>query len=1106
VNNLSRLQTLEEIIMANEEIFRFSIVRNPQLISSEKLKYSVISIISEDFDKHPNYNALKELKDSDSSREEFIRLAKQWQENDSFLKDLSQLKTRLPDFTEWIYTIEKPNYEGIIEQTQQIFGVPLPEFVDSEDFTKDKYKVSDSLVLASVAKPEIVGLRTALMQLRRVIFLLEFLAPEAENSIPNRKIRNILNATLLLPGDIFPIPDNNEKRQKEKEEAYKKRREDEEKEQQRINSALEGMKKNSDAISELSNAYKSHLFDVKMESATTNGRGGRPGTRASSNGNLSVLPVEKFRKLSQQTQEIVLKIVGSENRGDIPFVVNTLEEENNRLGDTVKSARDTSVVAHDSVFDMTCGACKIEKSKPPKAENDFDAGTRGEVKFVGTQDLLIVRQNLLKYEPGEIAHIENILKGESKKKEHRTLDRTEETIFEETETTTETEQELQTTDRYELQNEVSRTIAEETSWEAGGMVSGTYLGATNVVNYGAHGNYANYKATEDSSLSASTFAKEVISRSLQKIQERVLRSRSRTRISEVEVINTHEFDNKEGEGHVTGVYRWVDKFYQAQIVNFGKREMLEFMIPEPAAFYRFAMDKKPSKQIQMKKPDEPGFCKKGVFYPLKPEDLDPANYTCFVAKYGVTGLKPPPSQYISISDVLSHKNDPVTKPGVVPINERNESLNIPDGYHPITISYRISGSNAHRVYYGTDPDNNIFISVTIGNEKKFVWYKNEIGKVGDTDYWHDLHQNIEWGKNPHLHSSETDLGSYFTGTVSDELTIGDENLNHVPISITGHTTLPVSVAVHYTILCKRSIEHYQQWQIDTFNTIMDKYNALRLEYEEALQNQQFGFEGVQGRNPAINREIEKTELKKYAISILSGQQFEAFNAMEEDPALGYPQIDLADAAEEGQYVRFFEQALEWRHITYLFYPYFWGRKNEWVDVFNLEDIDPTFEKFLKAGFARVWVPVRPGFENALANYLCTGETWDEKDAPLCEDKGDKEIPLLSIIDEIKEQLNNDFETRDGTITINKGEKKVTGHGTDFSKEDEGRELLINLETYRIAKFISETELELRDPYKGENITDPGIGVAMGVKYVGEPWIVKVPTNLVWLQSSPELNT
>lgn len=65
-----------------------------------------------------------------------------------------------------------------------------------------------------------------------------------------------------------------------------------------------------------------------------------------------------------------------------------------------------------------------------------------------------------------------------------------------------------------------------------------------------------------------------------------------------------------------------------------------------------------------------------------------------------------------------------------------------------------------------------------------------------------------------------------------------------------------------------------------------------------------------------------------------------------------------------------------------------------------------------------------------------------------------------------------------------------------------RELLINLETYRIAQVLSETEIILTEAYRGE--TSEGVGYAVGVKFVGEPWVVKVPTSLVWVGENKPL--
>ena len=80
------------------------------------------------------------------------------------------------------------------------------------------------------------------------------------------------------------------------------------------------------------------------------------------------------------------------------------------------------------------------------------------VQPAGVADLLVVKQQIKRYEGAEIAHIENVLIGEKKSRAHRQLERSEETVLNETESTRSSETEVQTTDRFELNRESSRTI------------------------------------------------------------------------------------------------------------------------------------------------------------------------------------------------------------------------------------------------------------------------------------------------------------------------------------------------------------------------------------------------------------------------------------------------------------------------------------------------------------------------------------------------------------------------------------------------------------------------------------------------------------------------
>jgi hypothetical protein len=96
---------------------------------------------------------------------------------------------------------------------------------------------------------------------------------------------------------------------------------------------------------------------------------------------------------------------------------------------------------------------------------------------------------------------------------------------------------------------------------------------------------------------------------------------------------------------------------------------------------------------------------------------------------------------------------------------------------------------------------------------------------------------------------------------------------------------------------------------------------------------------------------------------------------------GSPRFDLAQAMQRGSFVRFVEQAFEWEQMQYVFYPYFWARTDTWEDRFAESDPAYQFRRFLQAGWARVVIPVRPGFETVLHYYLETGNLWSGRAAP-----------------------------------------------------------------------------------------------------------------------------
>lgn len=569
---------------------------------------------------------------------------------------------------------------------------------------------------------------------------------------------------------------------------------------------------------------------------------------------------------------------------------------------------------------------------------------RASIKPLGIGDLKVVKQKLLKYVEGEVAHIENVLRGETKERRYRVLDRTEETLVQSTETEEETTKDTQTTERFELKKESEKTVQEQMSVQAGVTISGSY----GMVTFGAHGDFAYSTASAESNKNSSNFAREVIDKSVSRIQKKTKEERTTKQLHEVEEIDIHGLDNKGQPDNISGIYRWVDKHYEAQIFNYGKRMMFEFIIPEPAAFYEYALNNVPKKDIVAPTP-----------FTETHQSINDLNYATYIAAYNVQGVVPPPMPFKTVSTALTKEG--MELDGKAHTNTTKE-LVVPAGYaSKVGVWFDCSA------YFNNHPR----LEITIGNKIfRLLDNKDGVGAV-----------NTNAGSSEPYHT-------FYEGS---------------PIEICINSYDIISYTLNAYIFVERTPEAYELWQLQTFEKIMSAYTAMKAEYEQkiAAQQTQTGI-AITGQNPGINREIEKTELRKYCIKMLMDTfQFGYFDAMKQ-PLGKAPDFDIFDAVSEGKTIQFFEQAFEWENLTYLFYPYFWGRNEQWIHKINTYDNDPLFTKFLQAGSSRVVLPVHPGYNDAVMYFLeNNGSIWNGGETPRLND------PLfISLADELREQTDD----------------------------------------------------------------------------------------------------
>ena len=155
----------------------------------------------------------------------------------------------------------------------------------------------------------------------------------------------------------------------------------------------------------------------------------------------------------------------------------------------------------------------------------------GKVKPVGIGDLLLVRDHLLRYEGGEVAHVENVLRTERVSRDTRRLERTEQTFTIDTETTKEEQRDTQTTERFSLKRETSDTIKQDTEFKAGVQVTARYGPFIEVK---ANAEFSTKSVSEAATKLATEFSKDVVARSVSKIVEKVHERRTTTNVLEFE--------------------------------------------------------------------------------------------------------------------------------------------------------------------------------------------------------------------------------------------------------------------------------------------------------------------------------------------------------------------------------------------------------------------------------------------------------------------------------------------------------------------------------------------------------------------------------------------
>jgi Type II secretion system (T2SS), protein G len=210
---------------------------------------------------------------------------------------------------------------------------------------------------------------------------------------------------------------------------------------------------------------------------------------------------------------------------------------------------------------------------------------------------------------------------------------------------------------------------------------------------------------------------------------------------------------------------------------------------------------------------------------------------------------------------------------------------------------------------------------------------------------------------------------------------------------TGHLTVRFgyryisssSIQIHNTY--RRNVPGlYEAWQQSVWQLIRAATEARHQEEIARLREERDClFTLLNGKDTLTLRRLEREELMRLIIQWLLGPTHPAIATatvektimtllanerafqgatvpITEPTFVSITEDSWSEALVFGEMVKFIHQAIEWENLLYFLYPYFWGSETVGRDKMLFTHADPEHEKFLRAGYARVVLPVRPGFE------------------------------------------------------------------------------------------------------------------------------------------------
>lgn len=955
------LRTTLELVatpLVGDEGARFVMIRPPEKPSEglqPGLGFSVVEFVpidssvggagdEEGGDGRSLRDRLVAMREEGAGRVDLVRRAAEFVRSDAFVADLGQLDVPIARFAEALTTETTPNRAALTDLVETVFDQPATDVVASEEYSAARRRVSESLLAVTVAGLRGTERYKRLLHGVRLFDLIELVAADEPLLDDESAIEDVLDSLVVLKDDrLFPLP--------EFPEAVPSRNEADgarEEEETRLRGRFDRIVAAKEEVERVGFIGRRIHEELEQEGDSEDADIPERSTRDSDTADEN----EPEAVVAESTALAVIMPRLTTVREDLSEeTLRTLDELDVRMDERVDRAV-TELERAEAEAGGDLFARRLDVTSPVISIGDgHHTATAGFGEFDLSQELTdevanagvvllgwgehdMVRYGLPRYLMSDVLHIETALEGEGKTRTHRRAKTTEETFLREEETVEEEERDLRTTNTFELSSTSQRVIEERSSQEFDVGVSAGYPPYVQIdVGYGQSKENSESKSMQ----TASRIAREATSEATTRMKRQLREVTTRRILTEVEETNVHEIDNTDGDEHVNGVYRGVVRESEARVFNIGRRMLLQFFVPQPAALYLESAADAPPEGTTIPKPVPPQYHDK----PLRPEHISIKNYQAYAAAFELSGMPLPPPKYeyrmVGTSREVGALPQVDTEgDGEAQAPEPTYFETLPDMDAPAEGYVLEDGIISHEP---TGQDPNLISSVVVASPDFYFRFNTVLHSL--SALFSDIH-----GRDPPL------------------------NYGNSPIKIQVKARTPEGFNVAVGVRYRRTEEALAGWQQEVYDLIMNTYRSRKAEYEDQLRAASVA-QGIQvsGRDRQESLRIIEQELKRGAITLLRKK---AFNEDAIEEILGLPDISFADLAEFEQEVQFFEQMCEWHHMAYVFRPYYWTAREEWTKLMNLTDADPLFTNFLGAGGAHVIVPIREGWNEDVVAFLDSG--------------------------------------------------------------------------------------------------------------------------------------